>query len=575
MVRPGPDKPLGNKPAAPNASGGFDVQPKHMYWVSQTMASEQGYLNDVGRGLAQDLNASGAIGRGRAANDLGRAYDTLAKNYLGMWARAVESVGGVATGFTATANAYVEAEHNSNPNAKGSPAKRSLPYVVTKAPTYPDPATLRRDDNGKTDQDIRDIFKDIPDWQADTVDAMMAKVKGVGRLADVYPWADAGDMRKLEGVWRTTAFVTKGVAPRCRDTVKFVTDSGNKEWQAAMMKFCQSLWGTTAWGQPQGAFDYGRAAVSASPNEPVVEVMIAGADSMEKACGDVAKAANTLRNQVIAILRKAAWETFKSLTPLNPNPLPKLNAIKEMVTSGPGPGIIPVVSLFISHIDQAALEKAVKTYEQTLDTWTTTLQKRNTDVTEARRSAPRYRAEEARSQAFGARALREFDNQHHYSVEGDDKKDHFYPIDLASQEGISGSHPIDKHVGQSDEQLAMRLRDQQKQRADGTIAPVAVSSFNDQKTAQRFTQGVLDEVDNAAAIEKWINKQERNPNPQSRPSYNFTFNDPTGYTITRQDFDRNGMSAPAQTTHSVKVTLKYAKGYDPPFVVLTAAPELP
>jgi hypothetical protein len=104
-------------------------------------------------------------------------------------------------------------------------------------------------------------------------------------------------------------------------------------------------------------------------------------------------------------------------------------------------------------------------------------------------SAPTFRAEAARAESFGARALTDFKNDPLYTVSGDDESNHKYPLDLANQEGMLGSHVVDKHVGKTDEQLEQRLRDQRIVRPSG-IRPEAVSSFGSLADAQRYTQAL-------------------------------------------------------------------------------------
>lgn len=84
--------------------------------------------------------------------------------------------------------------------------------------------------------------------------------------------------------------------------------------------------------------------------------------------------------------------------------------------------------------------------------------------------------------------------------------------DHASQEGIRNSHGVDKHIGFTDDQLTQRLRDQNN-------APSA-SAYKDLASAQRYIQTVLDDIDNADRIEKWIERvqqRERN-NPAWEPN---------------------------------------------------------
>ncbi|NJP53420.1 hypothetical protein HCJ93_25980 [Streptomyces sp. SBST2-5] len=135
---------------------------------------------------------------------------------------------------------------------------------------------------------------------------------------------------------------------------------------------------------------------------------------------------------------------------------------------------------------------------------------------------------------------------------------------------------MDKHVGLTDEQLTQRLRDQPN-------APSA-SAFKDLATAQRLTQQVLDNDANAIRVDEWIQGVERrmaarpnyNPDASSiQPPLQLTVNEVVGRTVTRDQYDAHGMNATAQDVHTVQVALKYKRGLDPPFVVVTAYPVSP
>ncbi|MFJ3896184.1 RNase A-like domain-containing protein [Streptomyces sp. NPDC090083] len=161
-----------------------------------------------------------------------------------------------------------------------------------------------------------------------------------------------------------------------------------------------------------------------------------------------------------------------------------------------------------------------------------------------------------------------------YTVPGDSEANHAYPLDLANQEGVHGSHIIDKHVGKTDEQLAQRLRDQP------TID--AASTFSDLPAAQKYTQNAMEYVgppansgqqnegvNNKEKIEKWLSR------PRSDSSIltldQVEYNSVTGRTITAG----NPHASAAQDTHTVKVVLKYKNGLHPPYVAYTSMPTLP
>ncbi|MBL3670395.1 hypothetical protein JL475_31350 [Streptomyces sp. M2CJ-2] len=141
---------------------------------------------------------------------------------------------------------------------------------------------------------------------------------------------------------------------------------------------------------------------------------------------------------------------------------------------------------------------------------------------------------------------------------------------------MHGSHGVDKHIGLTDDQLKQRLRDQGN-------APSA-STYKDLTSAQRLTQAALDDIDNAQRVEDWIKRVERrmanNPNwnPDNSkldPALKLTVSEVTGRTVERGDYTSHGMNASASEVHSVQVALKYKRGIDPPFVVVTSYPVSP
>ncbi|WP_372351412.1 RNase A-like domain-containing protein [Streptomyces sp. KL116D] len=133
---------------------------------------------------------------------------------------------------------------------------------------------------------------------------------------------------------------------------------------------------------------------------------------------------------------------------------------------------------------------------------------------------------------------------------------------------------MDKHVGKTDEQLVQRLRDQQITRPDGSVRPQAASSFKDLASAQHYTQATIDDVGNAEKIERWLSRLERQPvaNENSTLTLDTSFTEVTGRSVSRSDYDRDGLKATATDAHGTNVVLRYKRGIDPPFIVLTSMP---
>lgn len=102
----------------------------------------------------------------------------------------------------------------------------------------------------------------------------MDKIKGLTRLADVYPWARADMLDGLAETWRTAGTSTKGTGTKCDEAVTFTTKTSNNEWQTAMRHFSRSLWGTSAWGKDQGGYQYGHQLSNRrATSQPVLQVL--------------------------------------------------------------------------------------------------------------------------------------------------------------------------------------------------------------------------------------------------------------------------------------------------------------
>lgn len=551
----------GTSPPASGA-GGFEVLPAQLYRVSDEVAAEQGVFHTQGRRFASEVHQGGAAGRGTASEAFAHGYDPLAKGVAGLWAKSVVSVGGAAVGFTETANNFVAADHRTDPKATGSPPQRQPPQVIAQVPHYPAPPSVLRGAGDGGDSDLREVIGDVADWEAAVLDALMKKLKGVTRLADVYPWADPGKLDRLADAWTIAANAARIVAQRLDTAVAAVTDKRNDEWQAAARKFCSSLWGTSAWGREQDgvpyAHDDGTRALRG--NKPIITVLTDAGDTAAACCANAAHSARTLQSTVKRLLREAAKATVKEL--LDFDVLEKIELGLAFVAK--------LVSIFLDKLDHEALDAAVTAYEDDLHTLARKMKPVHAELEEASSTPPTYHAEEARAEGYGARALADFKQTPLYTVPGDSADNHKYEVDLANQEDLAGAHVIDKHVGKTGEQLAARLRDQPR-------IPAA-SAFDSLAAAQRYTQETMDDPDNKDDIRTWLEQCERTYRRGRRPSntdveYEFPPGTVTGHTVTRADYDSHGLAAQGHATRKAKVVLKYRHGEDPPYVVLTAMPE--
>ncbi|WP_431982412.1 RNase A-like domain-containing protein [Streptomyces qinglanensis] len=552
------------KPPAPDADGGFNVKPSHLYWLSEEIARIQTTFDKAGITFAKDIDKGGAAGRGAASSDFAKAYDALAKDCLALWARSVVSVGGASTGFTVTANNYRAADHASDPKAKGSPPRRDPPTVIEKPPHYDTPASLLFADSDGDDTELRDVLDEISGVTAEVIEALLEKVKGLTRLSDVWPWADAGELDEIAAAWRTASTSAKGVGTNCGDAVSWITDGTNNEWQKAMKQFTGSLWGTTSWGKNQGGYEYGHG----HGNKPILDVLKDVSSTVAEACENVAKAARKLKREVRHEVWKAAKATAKELLDFD---------VKEKIELALGP-VAKVTAIFLSKLDQKALADAVDAYEKVLRAEPHKFTKHQADIEEATKSAPTFKAESGRAQAFGTRSLWEFKKTH--ALPEDDGKKHKYPIDLAGEEWIDGTHSVDRHVGKTDEQLNQRLRDQNDARSrgiwpHGKPIPSAASTFSDMERAKQLTQHCIDSK--SSEIEAWLNQP---PRAGAAESFESSTPDkkPSGRSVSREDWrDAQNAGQPtaeasAKPVDRVRTVLRYDPSLDPPFVVLTSMP---
>ncbi len=224
---------------------------------------------------------------------------------------------------------------------------------------------------------------------------------------------------------------------------------------------------------------------------------------MVDAIYNVAKAAEDVRDDLHRIYRQAVVDSIKQLDPRHLDVTDAKSLVKGLWHVGKG--LVADVSVgVVLNIDEGALNDAVSAYENRVHRQAAEINALLLTLDEAYTSAPTFNAETARAEAFGARALTDFQKDPLYTVPGDDESHHRFPVDLANQEGLAGSHVIDKHVGKTDEQLEQRLRDQATIRRDGTVAPIAASTFTDLTSAQRYTQGVLDDPGNEQKIANWL-----------------------------------------------------------------------
>ncbi|MEW2136239.1 RNase A-like domain-containing protein [Streptomyces sp. NPDC005409] len=557
-------------PPAPAQAGGFDVTPTQLNGVAGNVVLQQNMLHKAANDFLYELvEYMDCGGYGSAAQAVSAAYVKVGNRFLDVWGKSVASVGGVAVGFVTTANNYSKAEAASHPSGTAKPVQFPVPKVIETPPKYQQITDLRWGDmDDYSSGFISWLLEGVPDWAMDIVRGLLHHVGRWGKAADILPLPDYLQIDKIALAWLQPGFAVTQVESALTGLVGSVSDPNNGEWQAAMRQFASSLWGTTAWGTSTANYQWKHdtAGGQGTGSHPVMSVLFDTTQEVSKAMRAFAESAEKMRHEVWRIYKKAIRDALADL-----KQLPDFDDVKKIGKRLLGIGKEVAIGITLK-VDTAAINRAVSLYEGELRGVESRLTALLPALDEAYRSAPTFQAEEGRAQAFGARSLNEFKPEHRFTVPGQDPDNMFYPLDLANQEGLYDSHPIDKHVGLTDDQLRQRLRDQPG-------APAA-SSFKDLASAQKFTQAALEDINNADRIAKWIESVEKkkqnnpnyDPNKSEIPPVYLEFKEPVGRSVSREDYNTDGMNAPATEKNWVQVRLIYKEGLEPPFIVLTAMP---
>nr|WP_148023994.1 RNase A-like domain-containing protein [Streptomyces lavendulae] len=575
------------KQAAPGSDGkGFHIEPGHVYYTSALVRDEQFTFHKAATHLVGDANHRQAAGKGSGPDDFAQAYGDVAKLFLEVWAKAVASIGGVAVGLTLTANNYMAADWASR-GVYGPPPRRDPPIGVGNVSYGPVAAIKWTGTGDGSDIPFVGAIGDVPDFLADLIKPAIEEGLRLGKTAEITPGAETDDLRTIGNAWEAAGKSAQKSAESFTGCLAYLTDSGNSEWQRAMNAFCQSIWGTTAWGRswkPDGGFmgpkDTGgrdwrtNPSMAPSGRRPIIEVLKKTGDDMKTAFHDAAAAAEKCRKITEHLGAEAAKATVKDLTPdgLSWEEFTKLAAV---ATFG------KIVMVFRSHMDKSGADKAVDDYNKAFHEGAEKLRALIPELNEAALSAPTYVAEEARAEAFGARSLNDFKNEHKWSTPGD--ADHgVYKVDLASTEWMENSHTVTKHVGLTDEQLAQRLRDElKKPPRPGTDWPYGqpqvgeASTFSDLDSAQKMTQYNIDQ--NSKEISEWIAEHKGNdPDKKQRLDISVpsTPYGDSGRSISKAELKSDPFPADkARPVKGVETRLIYNGDLDPPFTVMTSMPK--
>ncbi|MGP4088765.1 RNase A-like domain-containing protein [Streptomyces sp. KR55] len=565
-------------PPTPQGGGTIDVKPSNLHQVAGGFAGQQTPFDKAAKDFVTALKEyPDAGGHGTAARAFATAYVKVGNRFLDVWAKSVVSIGGAAVGFATTANNYAKAEAANDASGQTVAQTQPPPVVIDKVPDYGSVPDLKWGDDDGGDDFIRTILEWIPDVVWHVIRPLLEHAFRWGKVAEVYPFPQQHYLNSLSHACSNTTMALSITESGLTGLVGSITQQSNSEWHDAMRKFCSSLWGTTDWGKRREGYEWKHnSAVGQTASHPVMTVLFDTARKVSDLLREFAEAAVELNGKVWDIYMEAVREAVGKI---DLSDGVDLNDVKEgakgvgRFLKGLATGAAELGAEITLNIDTAALNAVVEAYNRRVNALTPQLDALMGALDEAHRSAPTYAAEEARAEAFGARALNEFKQEHKYTTDADEKN-HFYPIDLANAEGLYGGHSVDKHVGKTDEQLAQRLRDQQVVRPDGSVRPLAASSFTDLASAQRLTQTTLDDIDNAEKIERWLDRLEQEPVPNERSTLTLdkTFSEVTGRTMTRTAYDAHGLQTQATDAHGVNVVLRYKRGIDPPFIVLTSMP---
>ncbi|MFK0026301.1 RNase A-like domain-containing protein [Streptomyces sp. NPDC090798] len=560
--------------APPGSGGGFDVQPPHLYYSSAVVRDGQFDYDKGANQLVEALNQySQSAGTGWGPDSFANVYMKITEKFVTTWATSVVSVGGVAVGLTVTANNYQAADWFAR-RMQGPPPRRTPPAVIDKEPNYGKVNDIKWTGTGE-DADswaISGALGEIPDFLADVIRPAIEYGLNLGKTHEITPGAREDDLKGMATAWRQAASTALKAGDNFTSAISYMTDpQGNSEWQSAMKSFCQAIWGTTAWGRnrdAQGniAQQGGRSwktsgTVAPAQRRPILEVLHHTADTIQKTCDDLAQVAKTCRETTTNLAKTAAKGMVADLT-TGLDPLELLELAGSAMFG-------KLVMTFRQHMDRAAADKAVEIYQQKFSDAASLLLELEWELDEALRSAPTFNAEEARAEAFGARALNDFKKEHKWTVPNDAAGNHKYPLDLANQEYIENSHGVDKHIGKTDDQLAQRLRDQSN-------IPAA-STFKDMADAQKYTQLTIDKEQ--AAIEAYL----KSGPPYHPPSRVFTYHDPngpvTGTSISKDDYQyglQHRQDPRVVESHGVQIRVKPDPDpntkLDPPFTLITSTP---
>ncbi|MEU4081743.1 hypothetical protein DEJ45_30140 [Streptomyces venezuelae] len=541
-------------------ASGFDVDPMHVWYTSYLIRNHQTAFDKGPRRLLSTLESHERVcGVGSGPEAFERAYDDISGRYLEVWAAAVAAVGGVSAGLTITANNYVKAEYASNP-ALGTPTSlKPVPDVIRTPPSYGKAPYLGWRTGGGggnfAERIINKVLGEIGNAIQGLIREAMDKALNHGKVGQITPGGDDLELPKVRDAWRQISNDAKESGKNLDDAIAYLRnpDAAAVEWQSAMHQFTASLWGTASWGKnapspvAQG-YDWKHPTANQA-RTPVLQILIDIAWKIADILQLFTKEVEDIRGVIEQEYLQAAKECME------------LDSVKDflkdvgsLLLGGPA----GLAKQFLDNLDEGKLNAGVDKYNNNTHQLADQLNAFRPVLDEARRSVPSYQAEEARAQTVGARTIEGYETTHNWTVPGDPKTNHRYPIDLANQEdmkvGNQTAHAIDRHVGLTPEQLQRRMRD---------ASPPSASSFYDLTSAQSYVQTAIDRqtTEIAQKILADVNGQYVFKVDFSPAVTGVTVDSPTGA---------------ASPVHNVKVRLQFTDdGRQPPFIVVTAFPDKP
>ncbi|WP_413752551.1 hypothetical protein NRF20_11800 [Streptomyces sp. R-74717] len=580
---------------SPGGNGTIDVKPSDLWSVSGRVAAQQEFLLRGANKLLEELGKyPDAGGAGTEAQKFAQAYKKIGNRWLEVWGRSVLSVGGVAVGFTETANAYTRADVAAHPKPGKTAEQRPRPAVIDKAPNFGSVPDIKWGDDDGGDDILRGLMEGIPEIVRDVLQPLCKHVFRVGRVADVHPFPQQHYLNSLCHSWMNVSIVASLGADQLTQAVGAITNHQQADWEAAMRTFCSALWGGTAWGQQQHGYQWGQTANSGpgtprvpTGTEPVLAVLKDTADNIATILREYAEAAVDLNRDVPDELHRAMWKAANEILEDLAKPKdPK--SILTTVTSAIGKGAGLILSFDVKtvlNIDTGKLNGIVDKYTGILGGLTTRMEALKGPLDEAYRSAPKFEAGVARAHGFGTRALEEFKgSQVWLKIDSNGN----YDLNLAANEYMGDGHTLDKHVGKTDEQLAQRLRDQQSNGPTlawphGKPKIGSSSAFPNYQRAEELTEYNLNQ--NKAAIEAWIKGPPPPADGAVEPFHSTAPNGETsGRSVSKQPVDPNdplsgykqgGLNAKGYEVNGIDTRIRYDSSRNPPFTVMTSMPYKP